>query len=214
MGMPVPAGVPNHNPRKEIYMTDPTTSTIEGQLITTEEYVELTEGGEETEEEQIQLAAEEEKPAPVEVKPLPVLLIEDDPYDRQSCQITVSFSFLPGDGNPKGRNVVITAHSHNDAPIITMKRAGDIEDYGTEIQTMMNQVFDGFEENKAKHETRKQKREKEEKEAAERAAKMKTTKPATATLAKPATPAAPAKPAPVAKPAPKQTPAAAQLSLF
>ena len=172
-------------------MTDQATSTIEGQLITTEEYVELTESGEETEEEQIQPAAEEEKPAPVEVKPLPVLLIEDDPYDRQSCQITVSFSFLPGDGNPKGRNVVITAHSHNDAPIITMKRAGDIEDYGTEIQTMMNQVFDGFEENKAKHETRKQKREKEEKEAAERAAKMKTTKPATATLAKPATPAAP-----------------------
>jgi len=118
-------------------MTDPTTSTIEGQLITTEEYVELTESGEETEEEQIQPAAEEEKPAPVEVKPLPVLLIEDilmiaNParslFRLASCQVMA---------NPKGRNVVITAHSHNDAPIITMKRAGDIEDYGTEIQTMM-----------------------------------------------------------------------------
>lgn len=66
-------------------------------------------------------------------------LIVDDPYDYDKCQISLTITWLPNDGDPNGRQVIVSARNHLDAPIIRQFRDIDIN-LPQPFEGMLNEI--------------------------------------------------------------------------
>jgi hypothetical protein len=62
-------------------------------------------------------------------------LIVDDPYDFDRCQISLTVTWLPNDGDPNGRQVIVSVRNHLDAPIVRQYR---------DIDIALGEPFDGL----------------------------------------------------------------------
>jgi hypothetical protein len=50
----------------------------------------------------------------------------DDPYDFEQCQVTAAITWLPADGDPRGRPVLAGVRTHLDAPILRVYREANL----------------------------------------------------------------------------------------
>jgi hypothetical protein len=49
----------------------------------------------------------------------------EQPYDWDKCTVRLSITFLPGDGDEGGRQIIIGCNTHRDPPLIeTVREAG------------------------------------------------------------------------------------------
>ena len=52
--------------------------------------------------------------------------LHDDPYDYDACNITASITWLPDDGEPGGRQMVMFVQNHQDKPIYHFCRENEL----------------------------------------------------------------------------------------
>jgi hypothetical protein len=64
-------------------------------------------------------------PAAPPPPPEPKVII-DEPYEWEKCQITVTVTWMPADGNEEGRMVIIGGRTHQDAPVMRTFREGHL----------------------------------------------------------------------------------------
>lgn len=87
----------------------------------------------EIEEEEIEPSDEEDvgedipvpEPSAVPAKETKQTIV-DDPYEWDKCQITLTITYFPDDGDQQGRMVVFTGRTHMDAPVIHYFREGEV----------------------------------------------------------------------------------------
>ena len=65
--------------------------------------------------------------------------IEEEPYRFEMCTITVMLTFLPDDGDPQGRQVIVGCRSHLDAPDVCVYREQEIQG---NLEEIVNEVLE------------------------------------------------------------------------
>jgi cell division septation protein DedD len=72
----------------------------------------------------------------------PVNVVEEDAYEFDKCLITVAMGFMPDDGDPNGRLVMLGVRNHQDEPILSTCRLNDLMPLPDPIQQLLEQLKD------------------------------------------------------------------------
>lgn len=75
-------------------------------------------------------------PAPTASK---AVIVVDDPYEWDKCQITLTITYLPDDGNDQGRMVIFSGRTHMDTPVFHYFREGEVAD-GTAMLSVLGDI--------------------------------------------------------------------------
>ena len=70
----------------------------------------------------------------------PVNVVEEDVYEFDKCLITVAIGFMPDDGDPNGRLVMLGVRNHQDEPILSTCRLNDLMPLPDLIQQLIEQL--------------------------------------------------------------------------
>lgn len=83
-----------------------------------------------------QPAAQKTSPA----KPEPIQTAKDLPYDWGKCIVTMSLTYLPDDGDVRGRPVAVGLRTHEDVPSMRILRESDFADWPQQVQQMFEDL--------------------------------------------------------------------------
>ena len=70
----------------------------------------------------------------------PVNVVEEDAYEFDKCLITVTMGFMPYDGDPNGRLVMLRVRNHQDEPVLSICRLNDLMPLPDPIQQLLEQL--------------------------------------------------------------------------
>ncbi len=155
--------------------------------------------------------------------------VEREPYEFDQCTITVGLQFLPADGNPAGRQVLIGVRNHLDQPMIKAVRASELGPLSPVIVELLEQLKADLPARRQAFEKAKAEKQAEEEKRRARIASSKTSAPkskakrgktnwnAAPSSAQPSasqTPAAPPPPASLPTQKPAQDEQSTQMLLF
>lgn len=100
--------------------------------------------------------------------------ITEHPYKFNECTVNLSVTLVPDDGKEGGRQVIIGARTHKDAPIIRSMRLEDI-DWSEVVPEILSELEGQMGERKLAHELKEAEKDKK-KSNKKPEAKVKTVK--------------------------------------
>jgi hypothetical protein len=92
----------------------------------------------------------------------PVNVVEEDVYEFDKCLITVAMGFLPDDGDPNGRLVMLGVRNHQDEPILSTCRLNNLMPLPDPIQQLIEQLKEQLPARSEKAATKKAKAKEDE----------------------------------------------------
>ena len=120
------------------------------------------------------------------VPQMPVNVVEEDVYEFDKCLITVAMGFLPDDGDPNGRLVMLGVRNHQDEPILSTCRLNDLMPLPDPIQQLIEQLKEQLPARSEKATAKKAKVKQDDEKRKAAGSKIKTpTKPAPQKAEKP-----------------------------
>jgi|GEM_PF-2108397 len=131
--------------------------------------------GGETEEEASATPTDNTNPSttPVPAAQKQVNVVEEDPYEFDKCLITIAMAWMPDDGNPDGRMVMLGVRNHQDEPILVTVRLSDLMPLPDPIQQLIDRLKEQLPARSAKAAEKKAKTKEEEEKR--KAARSKST---------------------------------------
>lgn len=103
--------------------------------------------------------------------------VEREPYEFDQCTITVGLQFLPADGNPAGRQVLIGVRNHLDQPMIKAVRESELGQLPLEVNQLLEQLKADLPARRQAFEQAQAEKQAEEEKRRARSASSKTSAP-------------------------------------